>query len=208
MSTRTLTPVSVTRGIRAATFAVAVLSTLVVVYYIAKEIIQGIFVPQQFFSYFTVQTALLFFLVEVLKFRMPNHPLLPMARFSVTLYAVMIAPIYWFFVSPPGTWELNNFWVINHLALPIVALMSWLIDPPERPFYSWSVIALAYPLAFAACSFIRASISGWYPYDFLDHRIDGWNPVGMSVGALMVGVLALGLLIILGAQLRNRYRNQ
>lgn len=206
MSTRTLTPVSVTRGIRAATFAVAVLSTLVVVYYIAKEVIQGIFVPQQFFSYFTIQTALLFLMVEIAKIRTSQHRLLPVARFSVTLYAVMIAPIYWLIVSPPGTWEFNNLWIVNHLALPIVALIGWILDPPARWSLTWLIVALIYPMAFATSSLIRGFIDGWYPYDFLDHRIGGWSPVFTWISLLLVVILCLGLFMIGIAWLQSRYR--
>lgn len=208
MSVRTFSSVSVAKHVqitRTITRVVAVASVLVIAYYVIKEMVEGIFIPSQFFSYFTVQTGLLFALVELLRIAMPTLPQLSIVRLCATLYAVMIAPIYWGIVEPYGTWQFNNWWLVIHLALPVIALASWIVDPPrETPRWYWPLVGLTYPLVFALLSLLRGALTGWYPYDFLDYRIGGMASVWLWIGLLLVGVALLGgVLAFLGKQRRR-----
>lgn len=199
----TLNPV-----VNMATSLVALLGFAVIIYYIWKEVTEGIFNPSQFFLYFTVQAGLLFTAVQlryhyaVMK-QQPISPLLQWLRFATTLYALVIAPIYWGVVQPYGSWVIRDGWVIIHLVLPIAALLSWLLLPkPEAMRWWWPLAALSYPLLFVAFSELRGLTDGWYPYDFLNHQFGGWAAVGQWVILLTLGIAAIGYILWLTARRR------
>lgn len=191
------------------TTLVAILGVGVIAYYNLKEVIQGIFIPEQFYLYFTVQTGLLFALMQLL-YQHASHkqetvaPWLQWSRFAVTLYALIIAPIYWGVVQPPGSWRIDDWWVVIHLVLPVTALASWWILPkPLAIRWWWPLAALSYPLAFVGVSLMRGLSSGWYPYDFLDHQIGGWEGVWQWVGILTVGIALIGYALWLSGRPRT-----
>ena len=213
MNTRTLTRWQI--AICIITLAVAIAGAGVIIYYIHSEVTTGIFNPTRFFFYFTIQTGAFFAVMQVVFFlllkkrkgdstkkstELKHWPvILDIIRFSVTLYAVMIAPIYWGVVEPFGTWRLDNYWVVIHLAVPIAALLSWIVIPTtHKPNYKWVCVALLYPLVFVAFS-IRRGVAGdgWYPYDFLNHNISGWGIVIQWIVILSIGVALIGAMLAL-----------
>lgn len=106
------------------------------------------------------------------------------------VYAVVLAPQVnltgWAFVITVGF----------HYLSPWLTLGAWLLFGP-RPRFTWSTVAWAFvwPTAWVLYTFIHGSISGWYPYPFLDVTKLGFE--GAALNSLMVLVVAIVFAVLL-----------
>ena len=89
--------------------------------------------------------------------------------------------------------------------MPVVVVADWLLRPGTALARArdWLVV-LAGPLAYVVYVLGRGAIVGWYPYPFLDPRLDGYG----SVAGHVVAIVALFLLAqwAVGASTRLRRR--
>lgn len=106
------------------------------------------------------------------------------------VYAVVLAPQVnltgWAFVITVGF----------HYLSPWLTLAAWLLFGP-RPRFTWSTVAWAFvwPTAWVLYTFIHGSISGWFPYPFLDVTKLGFP--GAALNSLMVLVVAIVFAVLL-----------
>jgi hypothetical protein len=106
------------------------------------------------------------------------------------VYAVLLAPV----THLTGLHGLANIGL--HRLTPILTVLVWLAFGP-RPRIGWSTIgwALLWPVAWAAYTFIHGSISGWFPYDFLDPDTLGWPAALRTTGLLLAFAVILELVL-------------
>lgn len=190
----------------------------VIIYYYVKESHEPGFQPTHFFGYFTVQTGVLFAAVQlpyllsapqsklqVKKMQRTKWASLgSFMRYSFTVYAIMILPIYWLVVSPYGTWEFTNGWIAIHALLPIVAAVTWrTLSRTIAVRWWWPFAAVWYPALYAGTSLLRGTFGNehWFPYEFLNYPLTGWGETGKWVIVMLAGVIAIGA--ILGATRRR-----
>ena len=83
--------------------------------------------------------------------------------------------------------------VVLHVLMPCVVVIDWFLLPPRggleiRDLFLW----LIFPGLYAAYVLIRGSLTGWYPYPFLnpDTGAGYW-----SVALYVVGITATFLLV-------------
>jgi len=160
-----------------------------------------------FLSYFTIESNILAGIVLV------ASGLLPVAkrptwwgdlRGAVTLYMVATGIVYNTLlldvdVGNLATW-VNN---VTHRIIPLVMLADWLIAPPRvRIGRRTTLLWLVFPILYCVYSLIRGPFVDFYPYPFLDPRLDG----GYGRVAIFVVVMAaaFGLLALLVAWVGNR----
>lgn len=154
-----------------------------------------------FFSYFTIQAnilvAVVFAVAAVIQLRQPAEPRwLDRLRGAATVYISITGVVYALLLSnidvnTPLPWA--N--VVLHYVVPIVTVVDWLLDLPERtiPFRS-ALVWLAYPLAYLVYSLIRGPIADWYPYPFLDPGPHGYGYVAvMSVCVAIAAAVFVAL---------------
>ncbi|MGL4648160.1 MAG: Pr6Pr family membrane protein, partial [Caldilineaceae bacterium] len=87
---------------------------------------------------------------------------------------------------------------VMHVVMPLVMVADWLIDPPRPALtYRKALWWLVFPLAWLAYTLVRGSITGWYPYGFLNPSLPNtsWVSVLTMCGALLVTFLVLGMLV-------------
>jgi hypothetical protein len=91
---------------------------------------------------------------------------------------------------------------ILHTAVPIVAVVGWLVFGPRR-LTSNRIVALAaiVPLAWLIFTLIRGPIVDFYPYEFIDVRIHGYATVFLNAAI----VTALFVVLALGATALDRW---
>jgi hypothetical protein len=150
-----------------------------------------------FFSYFTIQTNILITVYYLLTFisnvkgrknegRAPAY-----ARMSIIVYAGIVAVVYWallaveyFPVDPAGLFA--N--LALHLVLPASVFVFLLIDKPRSAASRVSLFyVLLYPAVYCVYTMVRGSITGWYPYFFMDpQKTGGVIPLIFSLLGLMV----------------------
>lgn len=186
--------------------ALAIAIAIVIIWYVVTEVVRGVFDASRFFMYFTTQTGVLFILYQV-EFRVVEETVArtisSIIRFSVTLYALLILPVYWLLVQPPGTWEVTNGWIVIHLILPLVTLLGWLLDPPNLPrgaWWKWLLWSLLYPVLFVVASLIRGAFDNWYPYPFFEGNT---TVVASYIGGLFASIILIGSALLCWARRRT-----
>ena len=165
----------------------------------------------QLISQFTFQSNLVLGLVLLVSASRPRArlPLWWDHLFgALAFYLVMTGIIYVVLVAPPGEpwWTLDMYWawMITHRIAPLVAGLDWLLvtrtvrGPWQRPL-AW----LCYPAVFLIFSWVRGALDGWYPYDFLDPRLDGgWPAVIATSAQVLAAFLVVGVLVHLAGNAR------
>jgi hypothetical protein len=144
------------------------------------------FDPINFFSYFTILSnifiAVVFAISAFVTLRGKKFSLaLECARGAATLYMVTTGIIFALLLSqyPLG---LTMPWVnsVLHQIIPVFAALDWLLMPPglripPKLWWSW----LSFPIAYVIYTLLRGPHVGWYPYPFLDPKLDGYGRVAV-----------------------------
>ena len=130
-----------------------------------------------FFSYFTVQSAMLavimFVVGGIYALRDQLDPLwLDMARLLVTVWIVVSGIVFTVIlvegnlrgvpVWSPWSSQLLHFWI------PAYAIVDWLIAPARDVPWRTVGFVLLFPSVWVVYTMIRGSHVHWYPYFFLD----------------------------------------
>lgn len=160
-----------------------------------------------FFSYFTIQSniivAVVFAVAAVIQLKQRAEPRwLDRVRGAATVYISITGVVYALLLSnidvnTPLPWA--N--VVLHYVVPIVTVVDWLLDLPERtiPFRA-ALVWLVYPLAYLAYSLIRGPIVDWYPYPFLNPDPHGYGYV--AVMSVCVAIAATVFVVLVAAATR------
>ncbi len=185
---------------------VGLLGFSAVVTEIATLVERGIFVPANFFSYFTIEGNLFTAAVLLTAVAAParHRRLVDLLRGAATLYMVLIFLVFSVLLAGLEDTTLTAVpWdnTVLHYVIPVAVLADWLLDPPRRriPFRT-AVSWLLFPIAYVGYSLVRGSIVGWYPYPFLDPA-DGYAEVAVvTVAIAVVGVVLARAITLRGSR--------
>lgn len=178
---------------------------------ITDRAVNDAFVPETYFSYFTIQTSLanilLLAVCGIYGLRTArDSKALSVARASIVTYAMLTAAVYNILLRDipvaEGVWVSSLQWPneITHVWIPLYFVLDWLLNPYRHPI-GWSTlgVGLIYPAAWFGFTEVRGQLTGWYPYAFLNPSSDaGWAGVGVyaaGITATLVAVLAAIILI-------------
>ena len=125
---------------------------------------------------------------------------------SLTLVGVVYSLLLRAIWNPVGAQKFAD--VVMHDVMPVLLLADWFRHVPKgtlhwRDLPSWFV----YPTLYLAYSMGRSTVSGWYPYPFLDLTLLSAGDVARNalIAALAVAVLGAAAIVIdrrLGAHAR------
>jgi hypothetical protein len=163
---------------------------------VVKHVHLGDFALFDTLGYFSQQSnilAVLVLLATLPRTAKPRPAWLEYARASVAMYLVIVTVVFWtllggFEPDDPYRWST----VIMHGGSCAILLADWLLEGPrkEHPLkHVWAV--LLYPVVWVTVSLIRGATDGWVPYPFMD-PVDGYAPVAMVVGGIVVIGVAIG----------------
>jgi|SRR5690606_21883034 len=129
----------------------------------------------RFFSFFTILTNLLvagYFSAEVFRTKhpeTPNHRTGTLTALAVYItivglgYQILLRHLW----SPTG-WQ----WFVDellHSVIPVFVIVYWyLYEPSVGMHFKRIVVLLLYPFIYLAYILLRGSLSGFYPYPFLN----------------------------------------
>jgi len=154
-----------------------------------------------FLSYFTIESNILAGIVLLASGLMPvarRPSWWEGLRGAATLYMVATGIVYNTLLLDVDVGNLAS-WVntVTHRVIPLVLLADWLIAPSrERLSRRTSLLWLAFPLLYCAYSLIRGPLVDFYPYPFLDPRLDGgYGRVAIFIVILAVAFALLALLV-------------
>jgi hypothetical protein len=173
---------------------------------IGDRVVHGAFDPAEYFSYFTIQSALIDVVVfaagAVIALRLPRDTVLFTAvRASALAYAVVTAGVYNLLLrGVPYEGFAGLQWPneVLHVWVPLAILLDWLFAP-GRPALPWTTLRLplVFPVAWLVYTLARGAATDGYPYPFLDPATAGWGSVVgyiVALSAFILGLAALGVL--------------
>lgn len=155
--------------------------------------------PIRLWSYFTLQSNLVLAAIFVIgafvtRERLPDW--WDTARGGAAFYMTMTGIIYVVLIAPPEeflSWSLSWTGIVQHRIGPWAAFLDWVLvwmiakAGWKRPL-SW----LAYPILYLIAAMVRGTITGWYPYHFLDPlQAGGWGGVATLTGVVVVAFLVM-----------------
>ncbi|MDQ0894740.1 Pr6Pr family membrane protein [Agromyces ramosus] len=176
------------------------------------------FATTNFFSYFTVQSAIgaVVTLVIAGAFALltPRDPAwLGILRTMVTVYVLISGIVFGLIVVQASTrdYRVDVPWsdTLLHFVVPGLAVIAWTTDSvlAVNPRVPWSTVGwvLVYPSVWLVYTLVRGADVGWYPYFFLDEaQVDG--PAGVALYCALVVVIFVALTAVLVAVNRALWR--
>lgn len=148
------------------------------------------------FAYFTVQSNLLVALSSLLLARDPGRstPLRRWLRLTALLGITVTAVVYHLTLSQLQ--DLSGAALVSdqllHTVVPALAVLGWvLLGPRDRTSWRLVGLSLVFPLLWLALTLVRGTVTGWWPYPFVDVPELGWQRVLVSCAVVGAGYLVL-----------------
>ncbi len=154
------------------------------------------FDASNFFSYFTILSNI--FIVAILLVSTTKLKLVAMQSFqylrgAATLYIAMTGVIFSLLLSGLENvaftaTEWDN--LVLHYLIPLYAVIDWvLFKPPVKLRLKRSLLWLAGPILYVLYTLIRGSVTGWYPYPFLNIERTGVMPFLVTIVLLAIATV-------------------
>jgi hypothetical protein len=179
---------------------------------LAHNVRLSVFVPGNFFGYFTIQSNL--FAAAVALYAAAGGPgaspvRLDLIRGAAVLCTSLTGIVFSILLAGIDDGETIG-WVnlVLHDLAPLAVVADWLVAPPRtrlslRQAATWLVLPAAYVLATLA----RGALVHWYPYPFLDADTLGYGGVLAYIVVLGAGLVAGTVAVVAaGNALRARRR--
>lgn len=158
----------------------------------------------RFFSFFTILTNILVALCFTFLLLKPaskwgNFFAQPATLTALTVYIAVVGIVYnvilRFLWKPEGT----QFFVdeLLHSVIPGLFILYWFLSVRKESL-KWNNILpwLIYPSLYCIYVLFRGSISGFYPYPFINVHLLGYNKVLLNIGSLIIVFLVLSVLLV------------
>ena len=164
------------------------------------------------FSYFTVLSNMLAAVVFTMLALNPNRTsaLFRVLRLDAIIMMIVTGIIYNVLLNT-GSHEGWDFWSngIQHIFGPILVFVVFVISGPRGWITSSTIFAaLILPILWLGYSLLRGSVTGAYPYGFLDVNAHGMASVLIFVLQIVVFAIILGyLLMLIDAIMRKAFPN-
>ncbi len=174
------------------------------VFQIVDKVTHADMIPDQYFAYFTIESAMIMSVVLLVGgwmalTRPTDTVLYTTVRVSIVAYAVVMAVVYNVllrgipdegYVVVPWPGEIMHVWI------PIVIVLDWLLSP-GRPRLGWSAlrVVVIFPLAWVAFTLVRGALTGWVPYPFFEFSTGFVSIAGyiLGIAAFIVGVASAAI---------------
>jgi len=177
---------------------------------------KGVLNPFNYLGYFTnlsnilAGVILIISALYLLKSRQPSVKD-DLIRGAATLYMTITGLVYITLLSNEDLGLLMP-WVniVTHIVLPLYVLADWLYQPPRHKLRTSQILVwLAWPMVYVTYSLIRGSLTGWYPYPFLDpDKVNGYGGVATYCIAILAIALACGWGLMKLGNARKRHASQ
>jgi hypothetical protein len=155
-----------------------------------------------YFSFFTILTNIIVVLVYAAKI-VPGRLAVfatPVARATMAICIAIVGLVYFAVLSkiwaPQGLFWLCD--VLLHYAAPSIYVLWWTLAGRDGSL-QWNNAAkmLAFPMLYLAFVLARGSLTGLYPYPFLDAYALGWtktlaNSAAVALLFFVVSLIAIG----------------
>ena len=177
----------------------ALLGLSAIITEIATLLALGKFDAGNFFSYFTVQSNIIAFVVLMISafttYAGKKSPWIDFFRGASTVYMIITGIVFAVLLAGIENAHLTAVpWdnTVLHYLIPIAVAIDWLMDPPVRRFtFRQGLSWLIFPIVYLVYSLFRGPIANWYPYPFLNPANGGYEQVLVTSLAITIGGLLL-----------------
>ena len=167
----------------------------------------------RYFSFFTIQANIMVAVWFTVLLFSPNSKWgkffsMQTTQAAITIYIVIVGLIYntilRFLWAPSGLQQIVD--ELLHSVIPVFTFLYWLFFAGKHQLQWKSIFPwLIYPFAYIVYILIRGSISGFYPYPFINTTQLGLNKVlANSVGIAAVFIIASLVLVTIGKLLNKK----
>jgi hypothetical protein len=168
-----------------------------------------------FFSYFTNLSnlvAVVVLLASVLVRSSPRSETTDIARYVSTVNMAIVGIVFSLLLRNVDLGALLP-WVniVLHYVMPVAIVLDWLLQPPAATLKARHLaLALAFPAAYLVYTLLRGSVTGWYPYPFLNPaNVGGYGGVAAyALGIFAAYLLAGSALLAAGNRLHRSHRHE
>jgi len=157
----------------------------------------------KYFSFFTIQTNILVTACAIFTL----FDLKPswgrfFSRISVvsalTVYIIIVSLIYNLILrqiwNPQGLQKFGD--ELLHVVMPALFILYWIFCASKLNL-KWNIgLWLVYPIIYAVYVIIRGTLTGQYPYPFMDVAKLGYAKVFLNIGGLVIVFLGFSLLLV------------
>lgn len=172
----------------------------------------GVLDPFNYLGYFTNLSNILAGIVLIIgayyliKKRQPS-PQEDLFRGAATLYIAITGLVYVTLLSSEDLGLLIP-WVniVTHIIVPLYVIADWLYQPQRTKLHTRQIMVwLIWPALYVTYTIIRGSLTGWYPYPFLNpQKVNGYGEVAIYCVIILVAFFVCGwLLMKLGNALKR-----
>jgi hypothetical protein len=171
---------------------------------ITDRVLNNAFIPEQYFSYFTIQSSLANIFVLVLAGivglqSVRDSGAMVALRANFVAYSIITGAVYNVLLrdlpAAEGTYASPIQWPneVTHVWIPLYFALDWILNPHRHKLPGWTMlVGIAIPLAWFAFTLTRGELTGWYPYAFLNpDGPTGWT--GVWIYAAGIGVIIIAL---------------
>lgn len=193
----------------------AIIVAQITTYTMAVDAHNADFTGLNFFSYFTIQSNIICAVVLIMGAALvasnkPYGPWFTFLRGGMVINMAITGLVYALLLQHANNahiglqWNWMNF--VAHQFGPVFVFLEWLIWAPRyRISPRQSFLWLIYPIGWLIYTFIHASITGWYPYPFLDPAlVGGMGGVTIYVIGITIGFFAIASLVAWVSRRRSK----
>ncbi|MBI4973499.1 Pr6Pr family membrane protein [Candidatus Roizmanbacteria bacterium] len=161
-----------------------------------------------YFSYFTILSNLFvaFALINS-TFKITGQRRADIIRGAATLYILITG--LGFIILLGGKNDEFIFWVniTLHYFAPIVMSADWILTPSVKIHFKQSLIWILFLVIYLIYSLIRGAITSWYPYEFLNPTVIGYQGVIGYAASVLIGAIILSSIIVKISDGKNALQN-
>jgi len=194
---------------RALRLVFAGLGILALVWIPLRNIDSETFSTTNYFSYFTILSNVLTVIVFLVgAFGDPQSRNWQLFRGATTVYMVITGIIYAVLLANVDV-MLQDKWinVLLHEILPLAIFLDWLINPPRmRITDGQSMTWLTFPVVYGVYTLVRGPIVDWYPYPFIDPRVQGYLQMSIGLVVLLLAMVLMSFAVNAAGRLAQRWR--
>ena len=155
----------------------------------------------RYFAYFTIQSNLVGVAAFAWLVARPDAPRTRSVELLRTGGAVYLTVTFFVVIALLSNVDvgLQLVWVdvVLHKIFPVIVVLDWLLDPPQRRLVTRDIATLiVYPLIWTGLTMVRGALDGWYPYPFLNPANGGYGQVLITAVAITFGFVVISAAII------------
>jgi hypothetical protein len=168
--------------------------------------LNGLTIPEviiNYLSFFTVLTNILVALCLTFSLWPSSNAgrffSLPAVQSGIAVYILVVGLVYSFVLRP--LWHPQGFQLLAdrllHDGIPLLYLLFWFLFVPKGVL-QWKAAAawLIYPFVYLIYSLLRGSVTGWYPYPFINAAELSYTRIFLNISMMLGVFLGVGLLLI------------